>query len=703
MLPSLRYIFKVLALALVLTPQSAHAALPSDPFFMRLPIWQQIGLERAWDITTGSREVVVAVLDSGIDLNHPDLRENIWVNTAEVAGDGIDNDQNGYVDDVRGWDFVDNDSSPTPYVRAGAAFRAGELQHGTIIAGIIGAVGNNNQFSAGINWRVRIMPLRVIDATAEDGTQSHQVPTSNMNDAIAYATANGADVISVSLVIDANIESLQDAIVRAYTAGITTVVSAGNYTNEARTNRDLRTKPLYPVCFAAPGIGPELVIGVASVNSGDEISSFSNYGAGCVDIAAPGEDVPSTLFQSAELNQIQLYGGAWNGTSFASPMVAGAVALMKAVYPALTPAQAHSYLTRSADSIAVQNPELAGQVGAGRLNIAAALALLTAEHPPGGVQPVTPVAPSQPTTPQPITPIPATKELHVVVGQDTGAEHLIRVLNATTGNVVHEFRAFAQDGGSGNALTTGDIDADGVDEIIVGAGRGSSPRVRIFRKDGTLVNEFVAGVTTDRRGVRVGVIDYDKNGRSEIVTAPLTGESQFITIYRPDGREFLRFSPGQREYPFGLIFASGEVNGQQRIIVSEQRGAGQHIEAWAPGGAYVNEWFVDAVASQRPTLALGDLSADGVTDILVGSAPGVSPSVIVRPFATAGVQTEYPVLWPGATTGISVAAAAGRMAVATGRNTVGVVELYDSKGAMTLQVYPFGLFYSGGVTVAFLR
>lgn len=700
MLSSLRYIFKALVIAVLLAPQSASAALPSDPFFMRLPIWQQIGLERAWDITTGSREVVVAVLDSGIDLNHPDLRDNIWVNTREVAGDGIDNDQNGYVDDVRGWDFVDNDSSPTPYVRTGAAFRAGELQHGTIIAGIIGAVGNNNQFSAGINWRVRIMPLRVIDATAEDGTQSHQVPTSNMNDAIAYATANGADVISVSLVIDANIESLQDAIVRAYNAGVTTVVSAGNYTNEARTNRDLRTKPLYPVCFAAPGIGPELVIGVASVDSRDTISTFSNYGAGCVDIAAPGEEVPSTLYQSAELNQIQLYGGAWNGTSFASPMVAGAVALMKAVYPALTPAQAHSYLTRSADSITAQNPELAAQVGAGRLNIAAALTLLTTEHPPSSVQPVAPVAPAQPTAPIAATPTP--EKYRLVVGQDTGIEHLVRVFDSV-GTVVHEFRAFGNTGGSGNSLTTGDTDGDGSEEIIVGAGRGGAALVRIFRPDGTLVKEFLAGEATDRRGVRVGVIDYDKNGQVEIVTAPLTGESQFITIYRPDGREFLRFSPGQRPYPFGLIFASGVVNGEPRIIVSEQRNGGQHIEAWAPGGAYVNEWFVQDVASQRPTLAMGDLTADGVTDILIGSAPGVSPVVIAQPFVFAAAQSVYTVLWPGATTGVSLAVAPGRMAVATGRNTLGVVELYSGSGQMLLQVYPFGSFYNGGVTVAFLR
>ncbi len=697
MLSKLSLLFKLALLGVFFVPGTARAALPNDPYFMRLPIWQQIGLERAWDITTGSREVVVAILDSGVDINHPDLRENIWVNSNEVPGDGIDNDQNGYVDDARGWDFVDEDGSPTPYVQPGAAFRAGELQHGTIIAGIIGAVGNNALFSTGINWRVRIMPLRVIDATAEDGSHVHQVPTSQIEDAIAYAVANGADVISLSLVVDANIPSLQRAFVHAYNAGVTTVVSAGNYTNELRTNRDLAVKPMYPACFNEPGIGPELVIGVASVDSTDVLSSFSNYGGGCIDIAAPGEGVPGTLYQSAELNQLQLYGGAWNGTSFASPMVAGAVALMKAVYPELTPAQAYTYLTRTADPIIAQNPTHAAQVGAGRLNIASALALLTAEHPPGASsskEQVSAVAP---------VPVVPTSAYRVVVGQDTGTDSLVRILRST-GEMEDEFHAFSESyGGSGISLTTGDTDGDGAQEIIVGAGRGGVPYVRIFQSDGTLLHEFLAEATSDRRGVRVGVIDYDKNGQVEIVTAPLTGEAQYITIYRPDGRQFLRFSPGQRPYPFGLTFASGMVNGEPRIIVSEQYQGGQHIEAWAPGGAYVNQWFVKDVPSQRPVLAMGDLTMDGITDILVGSAPGQHPSVIARPFDFSTQQMAFPVLWSDATTGVSLAAINGVLAVGSGRNVAGVVELYNAVGRMLVQVYPFGLYYRGGVSVAFLQ
>lgn len=697
MLSKLSPLFKLLLLCLLFAPRTVAAALPNDPMFMRLPIWQQIGLERAWDITTGSREVVVAVLDSGVDINHPDLRGNIWINKAEIPGDGVDNDQNGYIDDVHGWDFVDTDGSPTPYVQPGAAFRTGELQHGTIIAGLIGAVGNNAAFSAGINWKVHIMPLRVIDATAEPGSNAHQIPATNIEDAIAYAIANGADVISLSLVVDANIPTLQRAFVNAYTAGVISVVSAGNYTDESRTNRDLRVKPMYPACFSEPGIGPELVLGVASVDSRDVVSSFSNYGAGCIDLAAPGEGVPSTLYQSLELGQTQLYGGSWSGTSFASPMVAGAVALMKAVYPALTPAQAYSYLTRSADSIVLQNPSLASHVGAGRLNIAAALALLTTEHPVGS-EPATQAEEIPVGTPHALT-----GQYQVVAGQDTGTEYLVRILSSG-GELVREFRAFTTtQGGAGLALTTGDIDGDGAQEIIVGAGRGSAPYVRIFRADGTLIKEFLAEALTDRRGVRVGVIDYDKNGKVEIVTAPLTGESQFITIYRPDGREFLRFSPGQRPYPFGLTFASGMVNGDPRMIVSEQEAGGQHIEAWAPGGAYVNQWFVHDVPSQRPSLALGDLTADGVTDIVVGSAPGQAPAVIVRPFGTATQQTTFPVLWPDATTGVSLATINGLLAVGSGRNVTGAVEVYNSVGRLLLQVYPYGIYYRGGVSVAFLQ
>ena len=174
-------------LAMVLLPLLVGAKDSDDPFRAEQWYLDQISAPAAWEIETGSSETIVAVLDAGFDLDHEDLVNQYWVNDRETDGDERDNDGNGFEDDVRGWDFVNGDGDPSPDMSGSDTV----VSHGTVIAGIIGASANNGLGIVGINWDVRVMPLRVLD---KNGSGS----TVNVRHAIEYAVENGADVINLS-------------------------------------------------------------------------------------------------------------------------------------------------------------------------------------------------------------------------------------------------------------------------------------------------------------------------------------------------------------------------------------------------------------------------------------------------------------------------------------------------------------------------
>jgi subtilisin family serine protease len=191
----------------------------NDPFYKEQWYLDKINITDAWKYTTGSPKVIVAVIDSGVDIDHPDLRGNIWVNDDEKK-DGIDNDKNGYIDDIYGWDFIKNSADPRPKV-ADNGFTEEGINHGTIVAGIIAAKGNNKIGISGISWHSKIMPLRVLDGNG-------QGDISEVVEAIDYAINNGADIINLSFVGNKNDWELEKAIKRAELSGITVVAAAGN-------------------------------------------------------------------------------------------------------------------------------------------------------------------------------------------------------------------------------------------------------------------------------------------------------------------------------------------------------------------------------------------------------------------------------------------------------------------------------------------
>jgi subtilisin family serine protease len=321
-----------------------------------------IDAPEAWNTTTGSRSVVVAVIDTGMDYNHPDLAANAWRNPGEVAGDGIDNDRNGFVDDVTGWDFANNDASPMD-----------DNGHGSHVSGTIGAVGNNGTGVVGVNWQVSIMPLKFLDA-AGSGSTSAAVA------AINYATRMRRD-FGINVVATNNSwgggglsTALRDAINGGAEAGILFVAAAGNESN----NNDVT--PSYPANHPSTS-----VISVAATDRSNRLATFSNYGATSVDLAAPGVAILSTTPNNSY--------ASYSGTSMATPHVTGTVALLAAANPQATAAQIRTAILSSTTPVA----GLSGKVvTGGLLNAAAALQALGAAAP----------APTPTPTPTP-TPVPS--------------------------------------------------------------------------------------------------------------------------------------------------------------------------------------------------------------------------------------------------------------------------------------------------------
>ena len=322
---------------------------PNDPSYSQQWALPVMSAPQAWSEITGSNTVVIAVLDTGVDYNHPDLAGNTWVNTGEVTGNTLDDDNNGYIDDTRGWNFVDKNNNPMD-----------TNGHGTACAGIAGAIGNNNLGIAGVDWNVRIIPLKVI------GSQGYGYE-SDAIDAILYANQNGADVISISWGGTGFNQALKDAI----DASPALVVCAAGNSGQNNDN-----SPVYPASYASANI-----ISVAASDQNDNLASFSNYGTVSVDIAAPGVDIYSTKPGS-------LYGTV-SGTSMAVPYVAGVAGLIKAEHPDWTATQIKDNILANTD----QKPSLSDKVKTGgRINAYSAVM---------GTSPVV-----IPTTPVPTTVVP---------------------------------------------------------------------------------------------------------------------------------------------------------------------------------------------------------------------------------------------------------------------------------------------------------
>jgi len=331
----------------------------SDPYFSKQWYLQEIMAPDAWTITNGKSSVIVAVLDTGVDVNHPDLANNIWVNTGEIAGDNIDNDSNGYKDDRNGYDFINNRANPEPKITG--SFVASAANHGTFVSGLISAVHNNNKGIKGVTANVKIMPLVVLNSSGLGGS-------SDVADAIDYAVDNGADIINLSFGGDEHSSKLKNAITNAYKNGVLIVAAAGNAAEGETNGIDMSKKPLYPICYDQE-FKENKILGVLSSDKSNKVSAFSNYGKDCIDIAAPGEDMVSLLYHDTNYSQFdQAYDTSWNGTSFSAALVSGVAALMKSANSNISPKQIIETVIQESNMLFLNNAKWKGKAGSGVLN-----------------------------------------------------------------------------------------------------------------------------------------------------------------------------------------------------------------------------------------------------------------------------------------------------------------------------------------------
>ena len=326
---------------------------PNDPQFTIPGMYglTKISAPAAWDLSTGSSSVVVADIDTGMRYTHQDLAPNAWVNTAEISGNGVDDDGNGFVDDVNGWDFFYNDSNPID--DAGG--------HGTHTAGTIGAVGNNSLNVVGVNWNVKIMPIKIYSPSGTDSTSSMLVNAYSyirmmkLRGVNIRATNNSYGDCGEACGYD---QATKDGIDAMGEAGIVNVFAAGNDNQNVDTQPPCsqgQLCPGFPVRYTSPSI-----IGVASSTSSDARSSFSNYGVTSIDLAAPGSGILSTYNSSNTATTTM------SGTSMATPHVTGAVALLSAYRPDLSVASLKASLLNNVDIL----PAWAGLTKTGgRLNV----------------------------------------------------------------------------------------------------------------------------------------------------------------------------------------------------------------------------------------------------------------------------------------------------------------------------------------------
>ncbi|PIR47678.1 hypothetical protein COV06_02225 [Candidatus Uhrbacteria bacterium CG10_big_fil_rev_8_21_14_0_10_50_16] len=612
-----RILVGFLAFTTVVPWSFAFARTSNDPLVENQWYLDQTHTQEAWNSTVGG-EVVVAVLDTGMDIQHEDLRGNIFLNTGEIAGDGIDNDGNGFIDDVHGWDFFHNDSDPST-ANLASGFTAG-AHHATIVAGVIGAVGNNALGVTGINWHVKILPVQVLSAEGDGSIV-------DIIDGIDYAVAMGADVINLSFVGNQTSSTLDRALQRAYDANVIVVTAMGN------ENQDLDINPLYPVCSSGLQVD-NVTIGVVATDRADRRASFSNYGRSCADVAAPGIDIYTT--QASDL--AAAYGGGWNGTSLAAPIISGAAALARSLYPNMTPDELRIGLQLSVDPVLGDAPSRqAGAMGTGRANIARLLTVLPAlvknqtVQAPVVEEPVAepvanPVAQDPTLYDRPLAIGAVQKNLpyisvarssesdvdwlaynegftggvNIAVGQLDGAGRYeivtvpgpgggphVRIFDEI-GALVSQFFAFDASMTKGLQVATGDMNGDGTEEILVAAG-GAQSEVRIFsltgERIGTIQTQNVVG------DLRIATGDMNGDGVDDLITSQGVGSEPIVTVYKTNGAQLAQFPVYGLTMDRGVYVTTVLYNGRDVIVTGTQDGAGPQVRIFNTIGALVNQFF----------------------------------------------------------------------------------------------------------------
>lgn len=649
------------------------ATIPNDPYFNKQWYIQRIQADRAWDRINSSPNITIAVIDSGIDIEHPDLKDNIWINKNEVANTGLDDDNNGFIDDVFGWDFVDNTPNPAPKFSDG--FTEAGVSHGTMVAGIMAAVGNNNKGVAGVTWQAKIMPLRALNDKGEGRI-------SDVVRAIDYAINNGADIINLSFVGFNYSASLESAINRATEAGVIVVAAAGN---EQLNGQGFNTNeiPIYPACY---GINNSLVIGVAATDALDQKTDFSSYGFSCINITAPGVSFFNTITKGSNpLNPNLLYDGYWSGTSMSAPIISATLALIAEMNPKLSPKEIVDILLKTADNISLLNPNYLGQLGAGRVNVYRAVEM-------------------------------SRELLYSQLGRllisPAKENELDFLLTTSSGDIIYSWD-LKEAIRNGAQVAAGDINGNGESEIIIAPAKGSQPEIKIFNRNGKLVGRFFAYHPNFLGGMSVAVADLDGNGQAEIITGAGPGGGPHVRIFDHRGNLKGQFFAADLNFRGGVNVAAGSVDGRAgaKIVIGLGPGSDPAVKIFDHKSNLLSAFLAyekDFRGGVRVAVANIDGRVDRKDEIIVAPGSGYRP--LIKIFSDQAELKKsflaFSANWLG---GVSLAVGDlnnnGLADIAVGALAGGdpQVRVWNGQGQLMESFYVWDKNYSGGVNLGIIQ
>lgn len=681
-------IFVLAALGVLGVAFNAYAA---DPYYSQQWYIQQIKADQAWNYTRGSSAVVVAVIDTGVDLDQPDLLGNIWTNADEIANDGIDNDHNGFVDDVHGWDFVGNVADPNPKLTSG--YSASAVNHGTVLAGIISAMHDNGIGVRGITEDVKIMPIRALDSSGYGNSV-------NVAKAVDYAVAKGAHIVNLSFGGHEHSELLKTSIMNAYSRGVLVVAALGNALG-GDTGSDLTNNPVYPACYDQELVDNE-ILGVIATDKNNNVTAFTNYGKGCADIAAPGIDIAGLAYQNLNnSNFFDLVRGGWQGSSFSSAMVSGAAALLKSANSSLKAKDLIKIITEQSGILYLNDQKYAGKAGEGFLDIKKALDSLNLTAVPTNLPPTSPIIPAPAPLPQPLASIP-----QIYVSRKADGNASVSVFDAQF-NLAKETEIFSGNGFHGLNFQLTETNADGESEILVGAASGDAPLVRLVDSKGSIISSFLAFDAKFRGGVNVSAGDVDADGLVEIIAAPQSGLAPIVKIFDLNGKLEKQFTAFSSSFTKGLNVKAADFDGDGKaeIAVAPAKGMMPRVKIFNNTGALKKSFVPFNVNfSGGVNLGAADLDKDGKADLIFGAGSGGAPRVKAYNYK-GKLLTDFMAYSQSFVGGVSVASLDWNrdsdpdIVVGAGKTGSPHVRVFSLAGALLGEFFAYDLGYTAGINI----
>ncbi len=647
------------------------AAFADDPLTSLQGHLEVIEAYRGWDIATSAQPVVIAVIDSGVDIDHPDLEGNIWSNPLEKKND-LDDDGNDFVDDLHGWDFIENSADPRPKLDPGTPENSIGVQHGTSVAGIIAADGNNGIGIAGVAWSAQMMSLRVLNQFGSGNSE-------NVTKALKYAIEQQVDIINLSLVGTNFDEFAVQLLEQAYQEGIIVVAAAGN------NGINLNVSKTYPVCYT--GHGAATVIGVGAITDEFTKPGFSNYGSDCVDVVAPGVKVFTTRHVESSFKSQEQYAALYSGTSFSAPQITGAIALMKGMRPSLTAEQALYLLQQGSTRLDIASASAGFDFA---LNIAGTLTLLR-DGDFDTNQPIDKTPPIQVSLPEfiayPRGPYEAVAYHYqmpgpillspIVLGEDAlksgmrfsreaknkfivnawrpGSKKVWRY-SRISGELAELFMVPIEGQQTVGNVAVGNVDFDAALEYIVAAGPQSKPLIGVYTEKGDLKFQFQAYEDAVTGGLDVKLVDANKDGLMEIVTVPVSQTSGHVKLFEYTGALLAEFNAYGPNFRGGATISVADVDadGSRELIVGPGAGGGPHVKVFSTEGDLVTEFFAgEVIESSGAMVDFYDLDQDGKNEYVISYHQGHQS--ILRTYRSTGVfQSELGVFDPKFTGAIGV-------------------------------------------------